>query len=593
VIAATGRSWRDPIVLGLLLALAFGLWELQFSSFMADDFIQLGVLEGVLPVNWLGPLNLYTISDGNAQHVQLLKDAGALPWFFDPGFKMAFFRPLSSAALVLDHTLFGLNPIGYRIHGVLWSLLLVVGVGELYSLVLQRAGLADGQVAVSQAGPIATLALLLFTIAGIHGFFCWTATRHIVIAAAVGVLALCSHVRWREQSWRPGRLLSVLGFVVALSASEAALGMIAYLLAYEALGARGDGWSRVRASVPVIGVLGAYLLMYRVLGLGTSGGSDYLDPFNDPMMYVTQIPGRLVFLIGAMLSGANADLWLLRPGLRPAMILAAALVILLCGVLLRTVWVTCSAREQRATGWMLAGALLSAIPFAGSAIGSRCVLVPWIGGSVAIALMLNRWWTTLRRRPGLSNRLLGTLCWGLVGIHLVLAPVQRLAVPYLLQRVLFRDLARAVGDPHLGGEEVTERTVVLLNAPDLRLGLHAYLFRQLYRLPIPAAWRVLSWAPCAHRFRRTAVDIMDMELVGGELHASSLVQGEVINVAGMQATVTELGRDGPTRVRFRFDKPLDDPSLVWLIWKDGRLQRIAPPAIGATLDLPWEPGNSL
>lgn len=575
------------MILGAALALAFGLWELPFSSFMADDFIQLGILERVSPITGVGPFGLYTFF-GKPQDIQLLKDAGAVPWFFDPGFKMAFFRPLSSASLVLDHALFGLNPIGYRAHVALWFLVLVVGLGKLYGLVLRPARLPDAA-ATAASSPGATLALLLFTIAGCHAWLCWTATRHIVIAAAVGVLALYSHLQWREARWRPGRVLSVLGFVISLSASEAALGIIAYLFAYEAFGARGSGWSRVRASLPVVGVLAAYLLMYRLAGLGASVGSDYLDPFSNPYAYVTQIPGRLIFLIGAMLTGGHADLWVLRPDFRPAMILVAAVITLLGGVTLRATWTISSTTERRATGWMTAGALLSAIPFAGSPIGSRCIIIPWIGGAVAIALVLNRWWTTLRQRPGLSNRLVGAVCWGLAAIHLVFAPAQRLAAPPLLRQMMYRDVAQAMEDPALSSARLTGRTLVILNTPDLRIGLQGYFFRQLYRLPMPASWRVLSWAPCAHRFRRTAVDSMEMALLGGELQAPYLARGQVIDLVGMQATVADVGRNGPTRVAFRFDRPLDDPTLVLLMWKDGRLQPVEAPAIGATMDVPWEP----
>ncbi len=215
------------------------------------------------------------------------------------------------------------------VHVALWFLVLAVGVGKLYRLVLR---------------PGTTLALVLFTIASFHGWLCWTATRHIVLAAALGVLALYSHLQWRETGWRPGRLLSVLGFALSLSASEAALGVIVYLFA----------------------------------------------------------------------------------------------------------------------------------------------------------------------------------------------------------------------------------------------------FRKLYRLPMPASWRVLSWAPCAHRFRRTAVDTIEMELLGEELRASSLARDQVIQLVGMRATVVDVGGHGPTRVAFRFDRSLDDPSLVFVMWKDGRLQPAAAPAIGAALDVPWD-----
>jgi hypothetical protein len=280
------------MVVGVLLALLFSLWELPFASFMADDFIQLGVLEHVLPVAWLGPLDLYTLADGTPRHIQLLKDAGALPWFFDPAFTMGFFRPLSSASLVFDHAVFGLHPTGYRVHVALWFLVLVVGLGKLYRLALRRADPPDDVATGEGADPIATLALVLFTISGCQAMFCWTATRHIAIAAALGVLALYSHVRWREQGWRPGRILSIAGLVASLSASEAGLGIVAYLFAYEALGARGAVTSRVRASAPVAGILALYLLMYRLLGLGASAGSGYLDPLHHPWTSIAQIPGR-------------------------------------------------------------------------------------------------------------------------------------------------------------------------------------------------------------------------------------------------------------------------------------------------------------
>ncbi len=566
------RRSFDPAIVGAALAVAFALWEMPFSSFMADDFIQLGILERVLPISGVVPFGLYTFA-GSPQDIQSLKDAGAIPWFFDPGFRMAFFRPLSSASLVLDHALFGLHPIGYHIHVTLWSLVLVVCVAKLYQLVLR---------------PGATLALVLFTIASFHSWLCWTATRHIVLAAALGMLALYSHLQWREAGWRPGRILSVLGFALSLGASEAALGVIAYLFAYEACGARGSARSRVRATLPVVGLVAAYVLMYRLAGLGASIGSDYLDPLRSPYAYLTQIPGRVVFLIGAMLIGGHADLWVLRPDFRPAMILVAAAITLLGGLTLRATWSVASTAERRATGWLAVGAVLSSIPFAGSPMGSRCIIVPWIGGAAAVALILRCWWTTLRQRPGLSNRLVGAVCWGLAAIHLVLAPAQRLAGPPMLRQLMYRDVAQAMEDPLLSRARLSGRTLVLLNTPDLRIGLQGYFFRKLYRLPMPAAWRVLSWAPCAHRFRRTAVDTIEMELRGGELQAPYLARDQIVELADMRATVIDVGRYGPTRVAFRFDRSLDDPSLVFLMWKDGRLQAAAAPAVGATLDVAWD-----
>ncbi len=52
------------MLLVVALAALFGLAELPFAAFMADDFIQLGVLEGTSPDTWTGPLDLYTKTYG-------------------------------------------------------------------------------------------------------------------------------------------------------------------------------------------------------------------------------------------------------------------------------------------------------------------------------------------------------------------------------------------------------------------------------------------------------------------------------------------------------------------------------------------------
>ena len=556
----------------MLLAALMGLFTLPFSSFVADDFIQLGILERVSPCTWTGPLELYTISDGLPEHMRIMKDAGAFPWFFDPEFKMAFFRPLSSALLALDHTLFGLNPLGYRIHSLLWFLLLVAGVGLLLRRVLP--------------GPLGTLALFLFTISGIHGTLCWTATRHIVIAAAAGLLALFWHVRWRMEGWRPGRILSVAGFALSLAASEAAIGVVAYLFAYEAFGAPGSRGNRLKAAAPTLAVVVSYLLLYKFLGLGASGGSGYLDPLKDPFAFLVHLPGRLLVLAGATVAGGNADLWVIRPDLRTVMVFVGGFFVVLLAALLRVVWTSAAPSERRAVRWLIVGALASAVPFAGTPIGSRCLVVPLVGGSAAIALVLHRWWTLLRRKPRVGYRLVGAVCACLAFLHLVLAPIQQLSSAFVLRRMMHERLVSAMEEADLERGHIGEQSVVLLKAPDLAVGFHSYFYRRLYRLPMPASWRALSWTRCDHRFHRTAPDTLEMELVGGELETPYFATGDTIELDGMWVTVLGVGRNGPTRVEFRFNKALEDPSFCFLAWREGRLQRVKPPPLGESLLLP-------
>jgi hypothetical protein len=555
-----------------LLAVFLGLAELPFASFMADDFIQLGALEGVSSYGGQAPFRLYDIADGDPDRVLALKDAGAFPWFFAPDFRMVFFRPLSSALLALDHRLFGLRPLGYRVHGVIWFLLLAAGLGLLLRRLFPQG--------------LAGLALTIFLVSGIHGPLSWTATRHIVIAAALGVFGLYFHVRWRQDGWRAGRFLSLVTLALSLAGSEAALGACAYVFAYEAFAVEDEWRMRIRACLPPALLVLAYLSFYRLLGFGASASSGYLNPLNEPLRFLAELPGRLAVILGGMVAGGNVDLWVLRPQLRPLMIFAGAVLTVLFAVLLCAPWKGAAAPQRQAVRWLLAGAVLSAVPFAGTPIGSRCLVVPWIGGAAVLALVLHSWWTILRREPGAGKRLAGGACVLLAVIHLALAPVQRLAAPFLLQRMMSTRLAAAMAVPALARERIAGKTVVLLAAPDIVLGFHSYFYRQLFRLPMPSAWRVLAWAPCAFHFRRLDTHTLAMEAIGGGISSLQLRTGDVVRLRDVQVTVTGYDAHGITQVEFRFAVPLDDPALYFIAWRDGRLQHVSPPALGAELFLP-------
>ncbi len=47
----------------------------------------------------------------------------ALPWWAVDGIRLSFFRPLSSALLVLDHAIAGRHPLPYHLHSIAWYVL--------------------------------------------------------------------------------------------------------------------------------------------------------------------------------------------------------------------------------------------------------------------------------------------------------------------------------------------------------------------------------------------------------------------------------------------------------------------------------------
>jgi hypothetical protein len=563
-----------PLTLALALGAAFGAWELLFADFMADDLIQLGVLENVTPAAaWTGPFDLYTISDGVPAHVRAMQDAGFFPWATPADFEMAFFRPLSSGLLALDHALFGLHPVSYRLHGVLWALALVAAVGWI----LRRA-LNDR---------IATIALFVFVLSAIHGIFCWTAARHVVIAAALGFAALAAHIRWREDGWRPGAVVSPAGMALSLAASEAGVAVVVYLVAYEAFGASGTIRTRLRAAAPVLALVAAHVLVWHAAGHGTSAGTDYVDPVREPIAFLLELPARLAVLTGGVVLGGGAiDLWVLRPDFRGVLKLAGALVTAAFTATAYAAWRATPLAQRRGAAWLAVAAVISAVPFAGTPIGARCLLIPLVGATPLLAIVIDRWLASRRRAGERSGRAFVFASVAIAVIHLGLAPIGRLFTPFLLQRAMAERAAGALRDAEWAPATLTRQTAVVLVAPDLIVGLHGAFYRAVHRLPMPAAWRVVSWAPGPHRFVRTSSDTLEMEVDAGRFGRSPPAPGTIVSLQGMEVTVLPRGEEGAFRSSIHLDRALDDPSLTLLAWRDDRLRAVEAPPIGGAVTLP-------
>ena len=147
---------RHPIWLALAVAAVLSIQLVPHSTFVGDDYIQLGILEGTTEGFGAGPFDLYDFMDGSTEGVRRKMESGPVPWFVHPQLEVHFFRPVSSALLALDHVIFGLRPWGYRIQAIVWYLLIVAVYGAWLRLV-QPAG-DRGRDAGRTLGPAAVLA---------------------------------------------------------------------------------------------------------------------------------------------------------------------------------------------------------------------------------------------------------------------------------------------------------------------------------------------------------------------------------------------------------------------------------------------------
>ncbi|MCI0573452.1 MAG: hypothetical protein L0Y66_22130, partial [Myxococcaceae bacterium] len=567
--------------LALLGALLVSLPTLGMG-FFGDDYAHLLMLEGMPGVPG-GPFDLFRFTGGNPEGVQGLIQRGPYPWWTLPELKLAFWRPLSSALAVLDHGLFGRSAVGYHVHSVAWYLGLVAVLGVLLRRVLP--------------GALGVLTLLLYAVDDAHALpVGWIANRNALVAVTPALVGLWMHLEWREAGRGWARPLSLVCLALGLTGGEAALGVFAYLLAYEALGARDGTTERMRAVVPAVLLGLVYVAAYKALGYGASGSGSYLDPLGEPLRFLAAAAVRVPALLSGLLLGAPVDLWPFVPATRPALVIAGVAGAGLFAWLLRAAWPALPAEERRHLRWLFVGAALSLVPVAATFPSGRLLLVPGLGGCAAVAVALRHGWRSWARREGRHGGL-AVATGGLVLAHVVGAPLGW-PVTVLAAREANAQAERMlqVTAGELDTERLPTQRLVVLPTPVPTLGMFAPMVWAARGHVLPRSWWTLSLSLEPHVLTRTGPSAFELSLRGGHFHTSEFEQlfrgpahalpvGAQVQLDGMRVTVLEAGEEGPTRLGFALDVPLEDDSLVLLHWRDGGLRRLPPPAIGVPVAL--------
>jgi len=526
------------------------------------------------------PLALFRYAVGDPASMQQNIAKGLFPWWTLPELKMAFFRPLSSALMWLDHAVFGHEALGMQVHSVLWYAALVVVIGALMRRVLPSA--------------VGGLALLLFAVDGKHAALVVSISdRNYIVAAAFACLGLLFHVRWREGDGARFLPLSILGLGFGLASSETGLIVYAYLVAYELMAGKGTAGVRLRALLPAALVLGAWGIAYVGLGFGVYGSDMFISPAVRPLDWLRAWPTALPALLGSLLLSVPAEFaepdrwtWVSAVGL-----FGFAVV----GLLLRVCWGRLGAEERRHVRWMLAGGVLALPTALVMAPTVRQLLMPSLGGAVAVGTVLAR---------SFSPRKHGAWGWAGAGSAGVLALLNLVGSPITgwQAQSYIGFLSQRTGEVQDGlTHEVDEaklpsQRIVVLAQPSL---IHA-----LYALPrwwatghtLPRAWWTLSFSPYAQRVTRTAPDTLELEATEGRFFSTlgerahrgapyALTQGAVVQLDGARAEITEVDAQGVRKLRFHFDTSVDDPSLVFLQWKDRGLRRVTLPPVGGRFDI--------
>jgi hypothetical protein len=537
------------------------------------------------------PDEMFRFFLGDPERTTRVMALGFFPWWTYPGLKAEFCQIVTVWTHRLDYALWPDSPVLMHVHSLVWFGALVAAVACLYR---QMFGLTS----------VAGLAALLFAIDDAHGTQAgFLANRNILIATLFGVLGLIAHDAWRRKHWSHGAVLALLLVGCALFAKEEGIGIYAYLGAY-ALCLDPRGWRRgCLALVPYAVVLVAWRALRDQWGYGVHDMGLYVDPLTDPGSFATALLQRLPTLLLGQ--------WALPPSDVAAVLQPQAQTVLWLAALAFAVWLLVVSLPLLRTNplarfWAL-GMLLALVPVSATFPMDRLLTLPGIGAFGLLAQILHlvfvehkqtklrRWW----RAPAL---ILGCC---LVAIHLILAT---LALPLRAGNpTLPKDFEQTLYVRMPLPDSVKDQTVVIVNAPSAaHAGLLPLLRVQNGETP-PRHTRVLGPALSTVLIRRVDENTLLIRPTNGYLHwvldqvfrsdRHPMTIGQTVELTGMTARVTALTDDGrPAEASFQFNVPLEDPSLLWLCYRNREFEPFTPPPIGGSVEIkmpPLLPGASL
>jgi hypothetical protein len=568
-------------VLSVLLALpSLG------AGWILDDYYHRSVLlERSRLRDLLGPPSeMFRFFRGDPDRTGRLIDVGLFPWWTDPSLKAEFLQALTVLTHRLDYALWPDSPALMHAHSLFWLGAVVAATAAYYRRML---------------GPtwVAGVAALLFAVDDARGATAgFLANRNALVAATFGVSALIAHDRARRDGSRPAGLLAPLLLLAALFSKEEGVGACAYLAAYALFVDPGGRWRGCLALWPSAVTVVAWGALRAYWGYGVRDVGLYIDPITDTERFLTASAARLPILLLGQWGPIPADLaTVLRPPISSALWWSATAflgaLLLVMAPLLR--------RDPRARFWA-AGMVLAAIPVSATIPMDRLLTFVGIG---AAGLLAQFWGFVFAAEEAPTDPRwrvpAKAVAWFLVAVHAVIAPIAlplRAANPlgpgWVEKRLYVRTTL---------GSQLGDRTVVIVNAPSPVHASNLVLRWELEGRSVPRHTRVLAPAIPSVTVLRLDERTLAIRPRGGYLRwvldqvfrseRRRFALGEQVRLSGMTVTINSLTADGrPAEATFRFDVPLESPSLLWLCFRGGGFEPFTPPPVGqdAVIRLDWK-----
>jgi len=511
-----------------------------------DDHLHRAWLEGSAAIP-RAPWDLYRwVSSGE---VDRLIRAGHIPWWSDPGLRIAVFRPVSSLTRWLDHIALADHNVLSHVHSVLWWLVLTL---------LIWVGLRCVVSATARAAAITLVSLSPTLLVPVR----WLADRNALISFvfAAGGWVVASH---RADDRRGFTIIASLTACAALG-GEIAWSLAPVLIALHSL-RFGDARRSLRFTAATATGLVAVLGVSRVLGYGIHRSGIYLDPFTQPAEYVRQVPLRLALLTSRLPAAALEGL---VPGTRglhemlalPALLLAVCLPLVLL-----------PDRGRRA--WLLLASLASLLPVVPAVPSLRLLF------GHHLALVMFALWPTPKPASALRR-------W------VALGPIAVLLLGASLATV--RDASQQLHPPTAVtslaalGVRSSDR-VLLVSTSNFEVFQHPEVIRR--GLASPAEWLVACSARSSVLMTRSGARTLSLRATTPLLHPADLYRshhralrvGDQRRVGSVNLTVRAVSEGRPTWLDLDFDDDLGHRRWLLLQAHGLRLQPIPLLPVGASM----------
>ncbi len=573
------RKLEVYITILAVLLVSPALW----TGWQLDDFVHRYYLLGFPGIDGTqkSPLDLFSFLDGIPSHNHDLMDAGLLPWWTFPGLRLSFWRPLTGLSHALDYALWPATPALMHLQNLFWFAAVILVATRFYK---RFVGLFWA----------AGLAALLFSIDDAHGLPAgWLSNRNALLSAFFGFLVLVYHDKWRREGNRRGAVLGPSFMVISLLAGEAAVAVVAYLLAYSLFLDSGSWRQRLLALMPYSVITGVWLLAYRALGHGTYGSGFYVDPLSEPLLFAQALVERAPILLLDQFGFPPSSFYAIAPSMAISMWWILSIVIL---VIMGLAFLPLLQHDKTSRFYAM-GMVLSLPIVCATVPHGRLLFFAGIGGMGLTAQWLaavydRASWLPDGKRWQIIAR---SIFMFLIVVHAILAPLSlplnatgaRLFEPYVQQAA-----ATAQSEGSVQG-----KVLIILNHPSSFLAQLVPTVWFLSDKPIPRRFRVLASGDVELRVTRLNERTLTIRPEGGFLRSfldrlyrgpsQPMHSGERVELAGMTVQITGMTPDKrPAEAQFEFDRSLENESLMWMKWENGKFVPFEIPKVGESEVLP-------